>query len=238
MYPQELEEFIDLVLADGEISDKERTVLRKKAIALGEDPDEIEIVVDGRLAKMKKAEMQKNMAPIPPQPQATQVSNSKYGDVIKCPQCGTVVDAGSGKCSECGYAFRNVGVVSSRMEFVEILRKVEAEDYSYKKKNFFSRLDEDEPKVKLDKARAKAIDLFPVPNAKEDLLEFLVFLKPLASRNAVVAGLGEEETIKAYKRKYKECVEKANLYFADDPQFAMILNPPKKKSVFGKIFGK
>ena len=54
MYSKELEELIDSVLADGVITDQERTVLRKRALACGEDPDEVMIVVDGRLAKMKK----------------------------------------------------------------------------------------------------------------------------------------------------------------------------------------
>ena len=54
MYSKELEELIDSVLADGVVTDQERTVLRKRALACGEDPDEVMIVVDGRLAKMKK----------------------------------------------------------------------------------------------------------------------------------------------------------------------------------------
>ena len=55
MYSKELEELIESVLADGVVTDQERTVLRKRAQACGEDPDEVMIVVDGRLAKMKKA---------------------------------------------------------------------------------------------------------------------------------------------------------------------------------------
>ena len=54
MYSKELEELIDSVLADGVVTDQERAVLRKRALACGEDPDEVMIVVDGRLAKMKK----------------------------------------------------------------------------------------------------------------------------------------------------------------------------------------
>ena len=48
MYSKELEELIDSVLADGVITDQERAVLRKRALACGEDPDEVMIVVDGR----------------------------------------------------------------------------------------------------------------------------------------------------------------------------------------------
>ena len=41
MYSKELEELIDSVLADGVITDQERTVLRKRALACGEGSPDI-----------------------------------------------------------------------------------------------------------------------------------------------------------------------------------------------------
>ena len=95
MYSKELEELIESVLADGVVTDQERTVLRKRAQACGEDPDEVMIVVDGRLAKMKKAS-----APTTP-------TVEKRGNIVKCPSCGAPIEAGSVKCAECGYVFTN-----------------------------------------------------------------------------------------------------------------------------------
>ena len=54
MYTKDLEELIDGVLADGVITEQERNILRKRAQACGEDPDEVMVVVEGRLTKMKK----------------------------------------------------------------------------------------------------------------------------------------------------------------------------------------
>lgn len=49
MYTKDLEELIDGILADGVITEQERNILRKRAQACGEDPDEVMVVVEGRL---------------------------------------------------------------------------------------------------------------------------------------------------------------------------------------------
>ena len=54
MFSKELEEVIEAALADGALTDKERAVLHKRAQAEGVDPDELDVVIDGRLAKMKR----------------------------------------------------------------------------------------------------------------------------------------------------------------------------------------
>ncbi len=51
MYSEQLEQLIKSVIADGVITDKERTVLHKKAKAEGIDVDEIDVYVEGLIAK-------------------------------------------------------------------------------------------------------------------------------------------------------------------------------------------
>jgi len=50
------DQLLDAALADGVVTDKERAILLKKATAQGYDPDEVELIIDGRLAKMKPAQ--------------------------------------------------------------------------------------------------------------------------------------------------------------------------------------
>ena len=52
----ELENLMDAALADGILTDKEKQILSKKAQSMGIDLDELEIMLDARLYKMKKAE--------------------------------------------------------------------------------------------------------------------------------------------------------------------------------------
>ena len=107
MYSKELEEIIEAALADGVLTDKERAILHKRALAEGVDPDELDVVIDGRLAKMKRSEDW--LRPTPPQ----NLSNHKLGNVVKCPSCGSQVIGGSAVCPECGYTFSNVSANSS-----------------------------------------------------------------------------------------------------------------------------
>lgn len=151
MYSKELEELIDSVLADGVITDQERTVLRKRALACGEDPDEVMIVVDGRLAKMKKG-----ASPAIP-------ATEKRGNIVKCPNCGAPIEAGAVKCKECGYVFTNVKANNTAKEFAIMLeQRIQKVRY-------------DDDKTNINKVN-EFIKNYPLPTGKEDLLEFIASL--------------------------------------------------------------
>lgn len=151
MYSKELEELIDSVLADGVITDQERTVLRKRALACGEDPDEVMIVVDGRLAKMKKS-----ASPAIP-------ATEKRGNIVKCPNCGAPIEAGAVKCKECGYVFTNVKANNTAKEFAIMLeQRIQKVRY-------------DGDKTNINKVN-EFIKNYPLPTGKEDLLEFIASL--------------------------------------------------------------
>lgn len=151
MYSKELEELIDSVLADGVITDQERTVLRKRALACGEDPDEVMIIVDGRLAKMKKA-----ASPTTP-------ATEKRGNIVKCPNCGAPIEAGAVKCKECGYIFTNVKANNTAKEFAIMLeQRIQKVRY-------------DGDKTNINKVN-EFIKNYPLPTGKEDLLEFIASL--------------------------------------------------------------
>ena len=151
MYSKELEELIDSVLADGVVTDQERAVLYKRALACGEDPDEVMIVVDGRLAKMKKG-----ASPAIP-------ATEKRGNIVKCPNCGAPIEAGAVKCKECGYVFTNVKANNTAKEFAIMLeQRIQKVRY-------------DGDKTNINKVN-EFIKNYPLPTGKEDLLEFIASL--------------------------------------------------------------
>ncbi len=53
-FSEELEQLIDSAMADGFISEKERAVLHKRAVAEGLDPDEFDVVLDALLVKKQQ----------------------------------------------------------------------------------------------------------------------------------------------------------------------------------------
>ena len=228
MFSKELEEIIEAALADGVLTDKERAVLHKRAQAEGVDPDELDIVIDGRLAKMKRQEDW--LRPAPPK----EATNQKYGNVLKCPSCGAQVVGGSALCPECGYAFSNVGANSS---YEKLSAKLEAIEVAYRDKVSISI-----PFVGVSnkvKEQANVIRMFPVPNTRADLLEFLASMSAQISsmkQSQSLQVFEEEMMSQAYEAKYKECVNKARISFANDPDFAPYLQ--KKSGFFSKLFGK
>lgn len=88
MYSKDLEQLIDAALADGIITDKERAVIKKRAEKEGIDLDEIDVYLDGRLAKLQSEKSHiVNEAPKIQQaveiPQKTsQASYTKYWIII------------------------------------------------------------------------------------------------------------------------------------------------------------
>ena len=59
MYNEELERLIEFAFADGQLTDKEKQVLIKKAVTYGIDADEFEMVLDARFFEMQKLKSEK-----------------------------------------------------------------------------------------------------------------------------------------------------------------------------------
>lgn len=216
MFSKELEEVIEAALADGALTDKERAVLHKRAQAEGVDPDELDIVIDGRLAKMKKQEDW--LRPAPPK----EATNQKYGNVLKCPSCGAQVVGGSAVCPECGYAFSNVSANRSAEKLQEQLddfnRRQEERVTSSIGGWLTAAMGTDKSKHKMD-----LISNFTVPNTRTDLLEFLTMVQPRANSTGPRNGLNmsrEEDLSYAYWLLYTNCINKARISFLNDRDFA------------------
>lgn len=109
------------------------------------------IIVDGRLAKMKKA-----ASPTTP-------ATEKRGNIVKCPNCGAPIEAGAVKCKECGYVFTNVKANNTAKEFAIMLeQRIQKVRY-------------DGDKTNINKVN-EFIKNYPLPTGKEDLLEFIASL--------------------------------------------------------------
>jgi hypothetical protein len=53
MHP-EIEKLINLTIASGQVTEKNRATILRKAEKLGEDKDEVELILDGELALLKQ----------------------------------------------------------------------------------------------------------------------------------------------------------------------------------------
>ena len=239
MYNEKIEGLIKAALADGVLTEKEKQVLFKRAQEQGIDLDEFEMVLDARLVELQKEEKEKAAKSAP--------KSNKFGDVRKCPTCGALVPALAVSCPDCGYEFSGLQASSSSQNLSrkiaeikeaasnrknEILSqnkystKREKGEYYSPQEKVIRQIDED-TKSQID----ALISSFPVPNAKGDLFDLIMYLR-------------NEPNKEVYIRKCEECVQRANYLFPNDPLFAKIQNlvasdttERKSNLVFSSVFG-
>ncbi len=130
------------------------------------------------------------------------MSSIKYGTIKKCPNCGEPYRPGMGKCPSCNHLFQNIESNTSAQKLSEGIQRI---------------LNEDETLLQVlsDRKREKMerfIADFPIPNSKDDMLEFILCLDSKRKMQ------DSNHLQKAYGAKYKEIVKKAQIIFPDDKQ--------------------
>lgn len=233
MYDETMEKLIDMAIANGELSEKGKQVLFKRAQSQGIDLDELELVLETRLNEKRNA---MNAAQSPAQ------KSNKYGEVRKCPTCGAFVEPFTTRCPECGFEFTEVGCVSS---FEELSRRLSEIDSSRLANILENTWDGGESRIQKKK---QIIATFPIPTAKEDLLEFLSMALPLAKKQKQKVGLfptvralsaarvdpEQNALADAWRSKVEQVITKARFALKNDPvtlqeieQYAQELNKKK-----------
>jgi len=189
MHP-EIEKLIDLALADGQITEKERNVILKKAEALGLDIEEVEMTLDGRLHQLDASKPKQK---------------EKVGNIKTCPACGAPVKTMALNCSDCGHEFSNTNANSTSVKFDAELTRIRNEYMENGRKAGKSDL-----LLNGNFERSVLpgfIKNFPVPNTKEDLFEMLSFM----SSKVISSSDTENEEINAYQAKALEIITKLSL---------------------------
>ena len=225
LYNPQLEKLIDLALADGELTEKEKQVLFKKAEAMGVDLDEFEMVLDAKLYAHNQAQSVATTS------QAAPTSN-KFGDVKKCPTCGAMIQSFTTRCPECGFEFRNIEANCSIQRLFALLNEAEANSKEDAKGiisglgraygDMFSRSFGGTKDTRKKKA---IIQNFPIPNTKDDILEFLTLAVPLAKKPGFFeADMEKKEMYPVWKAKCEQIIMKARFSMKDDPETLAEIN--------------
>ena len=138
-------------------------------------------------------------------------SNSRQerweGTVLKCPRCGREMDAYTERCPSCGYELREVGAVTS---VKELATKIEF--------------------AKDDEIRAVLVRSFPIPNSREDIIEFLIMAVTNIDENAPYGTEEEEGLAKAWIAKADQALQKADLVIPSDKVYARSKATYEKKA--------
>lgn len=247
MYNEKLEALITAALADGVLTEKEKQILFKKAEAMGIDLDEFEMVLDARLVELKKKEakanqqyqleMEKAKSAQPSAPKS-----EKYGDVRKCPACGAIVPSMAAKCPECGYEFTNVEANSSTRLLMQKIDEIQAQ-YAELTANVDNK-DESTIRIRgyqvkrqLNDRTAQLIQNFPIPNTREDLIEFLTLCIGNSKADSIMLD-GNDPVTPAWRKKLQQVIAKVKVALPNDQQAQELIEEYEGKRENSKKKGK
>lgn len=107
MFSKELQQLIEASLVDGVLTDQERAVIRKRALLDGVDPDEVDVLLDAELQRIR------------------QKQEEAVTKVKKCPQCGEIIPALTGVCPSCGYVINAQS--QDNKELMDLISEMEKE---------------------------------------------------------------------------------------------------------------
>lgn len=124
------------------------------------------------------------------------------GYIHKCPNCGEILNAFVSNCPSCGYEVRDTSNSVAVQKFAVKLASTESRQ-----------------------EKIEIIRNFPIPNTKEDILEFMI----LASTN--IGDSLEKDISVAWQSKTEQAYQKAKIIFQDANEFSRIQNIYSQVSV-------
>lgn len=144
------------------------------------------------------------------------------GKIYKCPHCGEILNSFESTCPSCGYELREVQTSNAIQEFSSRLNAIEAKRHDLKFNGLFAA-------TRASQINAQKVSLirnFPVPNTKEDMLEFMIMavsnLNMKAFDGYTSISNDEKELNDAWFAKITQIYEKAKRTHFSDNTFSEI----------------
>lgn len=156
---------IRMAAEDGKITEAEKKIILKKAADLGEDPDMVELAIEGILGELQ-----------------TQASR-KQEKGMTCPNCGAIISETTFKCPECGYVLQRETKASENAR--SMINQLQERLAGAAQSKLGDMLDIYAPA----KRQASVLNGFTMPTTKEGLTQLLEF----AYSNYISIGNGVQE---------------------------------------------
>lgn len=172
--------------------------------------------------------------------EAKKRNKKENGKVHKCPNCGSPLKSFESTCPYCQAEIREIKVSDSIEEFTKGLERIQSrpmskyeENPSFLKKMVGKDFNKEDAKEKFEEEfeEKRTNDLvnyiinYPIPNSKEDLLEFMI----LSSFNVNVQNDSSDEVQKAWLTKMEQIVQKAKITIKNPEDLNKITELYEKK---------
>ncbi len=148
------------------------------------------------------------------------------GKIYKCPNCGEVLKSFEINCPACGFELRGARASSAVKEFALKLEAIESRREYEKPRGIFAVLEASQRISKTDEQKISLIKSFPVPNSKEDMLEFMILavssMNMRAYDSANTISKSEKEVNVAWFSKVQQVYDKAQRSYSTDSTFIEI----------------
>lgn len=160
------------------------------------------------------------------------------GKIIKCPSCGGVLKSFEASCPTCGYELRGSQATNSVRELALKLEAIEnAREHkpTRTRRSMFDYNSVLNPEIsKTDEQKSTIISTFPIPNTKEDLLEFMILAKANINFNAYENDIrtASRAVSDAWKAQFDQAYQKAKTIFGNDNDFYHI------EELYTQVYGK
>ena len=171
------------------------------------------------------------------------------GEIHKCSHCGEVLKAFETVCPSCKFEIRGT---KSSSAVSELVRKIEELDRKKYDDSFIKSIKRKLDGTKLSPIEEQKISLisnFPIPNTKEDILEFMILSSSHILAKKPSGDISEHDELlykelkKAWKMKFEQAYDKAKICIKNDEDRTeieqcynkTIVEPKKKRKKTTKI---
>ena len=164
------------------------------------------------------------------------------GEIHKCSHCGEILKAFEMVCPSCKFEIRGTKSSSAVSELVKKIEELDRKKYD---DSFIKSIKRKLDGTKLSPIEEQKISLisnFPIPNTKEDILEFMILSSSHILAKKPSGDISEhdellyEELKKAWKMKFEQAYDKAKICIKNDEDRTAIeqcynktIVEPKKK---------
>lgn len=145
------------------------------------------------------------------------------GEIRKCPKCGCELPSFTAICPSCGFELYNTRVSNAVQKLANDIAKI-----SHSREAL-----EDESSISIiDKTIANIIRNFPIPNNREDIIEFMILASSNIDEN-IFYDSSQKEITTAWIAKFEQAYQKAQFTLKDNPDFQQIksIYDKKKKEI-------